>query len=115
MLTPRDYRLLDAAEGYPSEAQRERAASIPLPRAAARAAELELERGDVGNDLAELENSFRAVLAAVPLTGDWYTDRVALDRAAAAHAKTITGWYADVIEDAAESAIKAILPLPVRS
>lgn len=111
MLTPRDYRLLDAAEGYPSEAQRERAAArlVPLPRAA------ELDRGNVGNDLAELENSFRAVLAAVPLTGDWYADRVALDRAAATHAKTITGWYADVIEDVAESAIKSILPLPVRS
>lgn len=113
MLTPRDYRLLDAAEGYPSAARRERAAArpAPLPRDVARVVELEMERGALAyeRETAAVLDSFRAVLSAVALTGDAFDDRNALDRAAYAHARTIRGWYPHVLEDLADEAVASVL------
>lgn len=117
-LDPRDYQLLDRAEGHPNTARRERDATrhVSLPRAAARAVELEMERGEVALDraIAEILGGFRAALSTVVLTGDAFDDRQALDRAAYAHARTIRGWYQDELERLADEAVMDVLRAAAR-
>lgn len=60
----------------------------------------------------ELERGFAAALACVALTGDAYDDRVALTRAARAHANTVVGWDRDYLDDCAERAIEDALRTP---